>query len=239
MTGIDKVTETTGWDPTWEHVFSTQAWGKYPPEYVVRFVARNFYSAPDRGAVRILDLGCGTGASTWFMAREGFSVSGIDGSPTAVARALSRLDEEALAAELRVGDFTSLPWPDGHFEGVLDNASLYANPWGAARRAVAEIYRVLKPGGRLFSSCFSTRTWGFRTGEKGVRPGEFLSAAEGPLAGKGFCRFLTEAQVLELYRPLYIENIELASFTLGGRSHVIELWLVTCSKTDGGTLNAE
>jgi len=38
------------WDPIWERVFSSQAWGKYPGEDLIRFVARNFYAAPDRAA---------------------------------------------------------------------------------------------------------------------------------------------------------------------------------------------
>ncbi|MEI9897627.1 MAG: hypothetical protein WDN28_28155 [Chthoniobacter sp.] len=50
------------WDPVWERLFREQEWGKYPPEHVIRFVARNFYKAPDRKQVRLLDLGGGTGA---------------------------------------------------------------------------------------------------------------------------------------------------------------------------------
>src|SRR5690349_11778017 len=98
------------WDPIWETVFKSQEWGKYPPEQVIRFVARNFYAARDRKSVRILDLGCGTGACAWYMAREGFSVSGIDGSETAVRTAMLRLSEENLSADLRVGDYLHLPW---------------------------------------------------------------------------------------------------------------------------------
>jgi len=60
-------------DPVWEEVFRAQEWGKYPPEHVIRAVARNFYKAPDRKAVKILDIGSGPGANTWYVAREGFS----------------------------------------------------------------------------------------------------------------------------------------------------------------------
>jgi tRNA G46 methylase TrmB len=51
-----------------------QEWGKYPPEHVIRFVARNFYRVPDRKYVHLLEVGCGPGANVWFMAREGFAV---------------------------------------------------------------------------------------------------------------------------------------------------------------------
>jgi 2-polyprenyl-3-methyl-5-hydroxy-6-metoxy-1,4-benzoquinol methylase len=104
-------------DPIWEEKFQTEEWGKYPPERVIRFVARNFYASPDRQAIRLLDAGYGPGACTWYMAREGFRVAGIDGSPTAIKRANERLRTEGLSADLQVGDYVVLPWPDEFFDG--------------------------------------------------------------------------------------------------------------------------
>ncbi|HVE14009.1 MAG TPA: class I SAM-dependent methyltransferase, partial [Elusimicrobiota bacterium] len=89
------------WDPAWDDVFRAQPWGKYPPEEVVRFVARNFYKAPDRGAVRLLEIGCGPGANLWYAAREGFAVFGIDGSEPALEAARRRFAAEGLAGEFR------------------------------------------------------------------------------------------------------------------------------------------
>ncbi len=57
----------------WESVFQTQEWGKYPPEYLIRLVARHFYKIPDRSTPAFLDLGCGSGTNSWFLCREGFS----------------------------------------------------------------------------------------------------------------------------------------------------------------------
>ena len=59
-------------DPIWEKIHSTQAWGAYPSEHVIRFVTRNYYSAENRRAIKILDFGCGQGAHTWYLSREGF-----------------------------------------------------------------------------------------------------------------------------------------------------------------------
>src|ERR1019366_523612 len=84
------IMETQGWDPVWEQIFSTREWGKYPPEHVVRFVAGNFYRVPDRKEMCLLEVGCGPGANVWFMAREGFTVSRIDGSATAIKQARER-----------------------------------------------------------------------------------------------------------------------------------------------------
>src|SRR5262249_51180391 len=116
--------ESIGWDPKWEQIFSSRPWGKYPPEPIIREVMRAFSKNADRKQVRMLDLGCGPGANTWFMAREGFSVSGIDGSASAIAQNRQRLANERLSADLSVGDFTvALPWPDQTFDGVIDNVA--------------------------------------------------------------------------------------------------------------------
>src|SRR5439155_1569888 len=72
----------------------------------------------DRSAVHLLDLGSGPGASTWYMAREGFAVAAIDGSPTAIRQLQTRLGVEGLQADAKVGELIALPWPDGAFEGV-------------------------------------------------------------------------------------------------------------------------
>jgi len=168
---------------------------------------------PDRKAVHLLDLGCGPGACTWFMAREGFAVSGIDGSATAIARTKTRLTGEALQAHLHVGNFASLPWPDSFFDAAVDNASLYATPIDNARQAVNEVSRVLKPHGFFLSAAFSDRTWGYGQGPE-VEPGGFAQVSEGPLANKGFCRFLSQSQLASFYAPLEILSAETTSYSL-------------------------
>jgi len=218
------------WDPVWVAIFGEREWGKYPPEHGIRFIARHFYGAPDRRKVRLLDLGCGPGACTWYMAREGFDVAGVDGSATAITRARGRLAGEGLEADLRVGDFAVLPWPDAYFDGAVDNAALYATPLSNARKTVCEAYRVLKPGGLFLSAAFTDRTWGYGTGPQ-VEPGGFACVSEGPLADSGFQRFLGRPQIEELYTPFSTIGLETSSHTRENMSRTIELWIITCQKT--------
>lgn len=214
---------------TWDAVYRRQEWGKYPPEHVVRFVARSFYAAPDRKAVRILDLGAGVGASTWFIAREGFSVSAIDGSETAIGKLRERLVGERLEVDARVGDLGELPWPDATFDAVIDNVAMYCNPFAACERIVAGVHRVLKPGGRFLSATFTDRTWGFGSG-RAVEPGGFDDISEGPLAGKGFAMFFDRAHLDRLYAPFVDRTTERLSWTLDHEQHLVEMWIVTCRK---------
>ncbi|WP_433086661.1 class I SAM-dependent methyltransferase [Dactylosporangium sp. CA-052675] len=89
---------------------------------------------------RLLDIACGAGLALELAALRGAGCAGIDASPRLVAVARDRSPQ----ADIRVGDMTDLPWPDGSF----DVATSFRGIWGTTEAAVAELYRVLRPGGR-------------------------------------------------------------------------------------------
>jgi ubiquinone/menaquinone biosynthesis C-methylase UbiE len=163
------------------------------------------------------------------MAKEGFTVSGIDGSRTAIDHAEQRLINEGLKADLRVGDFTQLPWPDAAFDGVVENVSLYCNPIAAIERALDEVHRILRPGAPFLSSFFSDRTWGYGKGEMIERDG-FINLSEGPLAQAGFCFFLSRERVSEIFHKFVDLNVERISRTLNHEQHLVEQLIITCRK---------
>ena len=101
------------WNPVWEDIHASREWGRYPPEELIRFVARNYYDHYPRNEIRFLDVGCGIGSATWYLCREGFTVSALDGAPTAVDKLRERLHSEGLTADVRVGDAAALPYEDG------------------------------------------------------------------------------------------------------------------------------
>jgi SAM-dependent methyltransferase len=94
---------------------------------------------------RILDLACGTGRIAVPLARRGFEVAGIDLSQRALAIARS----EAPSLDLRHGDMRELPWDDRSFDGVVNvwTAFGYFETQEEDERVVAEVARVLRPGG--------------------------------------------------------------------------------------------
>lgn len=233
---LDQACETT-WDPVWEKIFQDREWGKYPPEHLIRFVARNFGRAAMRSDVRLLEIGCGPGANVWYMTREGFSVSGIDGSSTAIQKCSRRLATEGFSADLQVGDFARLPWPDQAFDAVVENVSLYTNPWTAIQSALREVVRVLKPGAHFLSSFFSDRTWGYGQGDP-IEPDGFINLREGPLAGAGFCLFLPRARVSALFHDFSDINVERTSYTVDNEQHLIEQFVISCRKPNTGNSRA-
>jgi ubiquinone/menaquinone biosynthesis C-methylase UbiE len=117
----------SSWDNVWDDVFANQEWGKYPSESLIQFIARNYYKL-DRKTVRILEVGCGTGANVWFVAREGFAAYGIDGSAIAINKAAKRMSDEGIGnVSLVVGDIIKLPYEDNFFDAVIDNECIYSN----------------------------------------------------------------------------------------------------------------
>lgn len=96
---------------------------------------------------RILDLGCGTGWTSLFLARRGHEVTGQDIAPDMIAAAEAARDREALA-NLRFvsSDYESLAF-DGEFDGALFFDSLHHAVDEEA--ALAGAYRALRPGGVL------------------------------------------------------------------------------------------
>ena len=99
-----------------------------------------------------LDLGCGTGSLTVLLARRGLKVTAFDHSPDMLAVARSKTDAEGLSETVTFseGDIRSLPVPDASFDVVTCQRVLHHVP--EADAVIAEVARVLKPGGIFFLS---------------------------------------------------------------------------------------
>jgi ubiquinone/menaquinone biosynthesis C-methylase UbiE len=95
---------------------------------------------------RVLEIGCGPGHLLAAMAAAGYHVSAVELSPQMVRQARNRLRRGGLAAELVRGRAQALPWPAGVFDNVVMTfpAGFVLDP-----RTVGEVWRVLRPGGRL------------------------------------------------------------------------------------------
>ena len=218
----------------WEQLFASRTWGAYPPEELVRFIARNFRSVPDKSEVRVLEIGCGPGPNIWYLVREGYTVAGIDGSPTAIRQATARLMAEELPhqeprVDLKVGNFTSLPWTDESFDVVIDVEALYANRMANITAGIAEIRRTLKPGGLFFGKMFGTQTTGSDSGER-VEPGTCLAPKTGPCAGNDMAHFFTREELEQFFAGFRDLCIDQTVRTDGNRTVQIFEWIVSARK---------
>jgi ubiquinone/menaquinone biosynthesis C-methylase UbiE len=133
---------------------------RYPNEELLRFIGGYYFSVPraDRSKIAVLEIGCGSGANLWMIAREGFNAHGLD-----ISREGLKLCEEMLAswgvsATLKQGDMTKLPYDDKAFDVVIDVVSSYCLDKGSYKNFLDEMERVLKPGGRFFSFTPSSKS---------------------------------------------------------------------------------
>ncbi|MGE5100042.1 MAG: class I SAM-dependent methyltransferase [Deltaproteobacteria bacterium] len=101
----------------------------------------------DEGRGRdVLEIGVGMGADHLEWAKESpRSLTGIDLTPRAIEMTRARLDTYSLTSSLECGDAECLPFPDESFDLVYSWGVLHHSP--DTPRAVAEVYRVLRPGG--------------------------------------------------------------------------------------------
>jgi ubiquinone/menaquinone biosynthesis C-methylase UbiE len=100
----------------------------------------------------VLEVGCGTGELTRrARVRAGSSalVSGIDPSAEIIRVARQKSDRANLGIDYRVAAIEALPFPDAIFDVVLSSMMMHHLPEDLKPRGLAEVRRVLKPGGRL------------------------------------------------------------------------------------------
>ena len=119
----------------------------------------------ERGAqARVLDVGCGAGFLSNHLAREGFEVTGVDASKASLDVA-ARHDVSGRARYV-LGDALALPFPAASFDVVcaMDFLEHVEDP----AAVVAEISRVLKPGGLFFFHTFNRNPLAWLVIIKGV-----------------------------------------------------------------------
>ncbi len=106
---------------------------------------------------QVLDVGCGTGTLAMkVVPRVGTTgrVFGIDPGTQQIARARLKAARNSLPVEFQVGVIEQLNFPDQSFDVVMSTIMMHHLSDSLKRQGLAEIYRVLKPGGRLVIADF-------------------------------------------------------------------------------------
>jgi SAM-dependent methyltransferase len=203
---------------------------RYPHNTVVSHVIRYASQSTDRKKVKVLDIGCGAGNNLVFIADAGLQACGIDGSPSAIAFAQRRLQELHLFADVRVGDFATLPWPDDCFDLVIDRCALSHSRRTTIELALDEVQRTLKPGGELYSEMWSANHF-----EMGF----------GVPLGDGSCDVFSEGTFKSIGTTFFanahdIDTLFGSRFEITAKNHILcqhmvenrtsASWVITCQK---------
>jgi tellurite methyltransferase len=126
-----------------------------------------------RGASAALDLGCGVGRHSLFLADAGLDVEAMDASATGLEVLRQTATARNLTLEIRHADADSLPFPEATFDFVLSWDVIYHGNLGDVGRRIAEIWRVLKPGGLFQCTMLPWRNNNYGVGRQ-VAPGTFV-----------------------------------------------------------------
>lgn len=195
---------------TWEQIHQERDWGKYPNEDLVRFIFRRMLRGTREGK-RILEIGCGTGANLWMIAREGFGAAGIDIAPTAIRKAINHLSRDKLHADLQTGDAREIErfYEPGTFDAIVDVGTLMHLTQAEAKDVVRQAQSLLKPGGWFFSAeCVADDCF------------------RGPVEDRGYVHFYHRAEIEDLYSTFFAISIEKTARTYCHESESYSRWIV-------------
>jgi cyclopropane fatty-acyl-phospholipid synthase-like methyltransferase len=147
-------------DPPWDT-------GITPPE-MVEAIAGPEALTPGRA----LDLGCGTGTNSLFLARHGWHVVGVDLAGRAVRKAKRKASKAGLSVDFYTADVTKLDFLDPFFDLALDIGCFHAlndEGWGRYRD---QLQRLLRPEARFMLYAFGPRQGRFM--QMGITPDQVL-----------------------------------------------------------------
>ena len=117
--------------------------------------------------LRVLEIGCGMGTDGVQFAKAGAIYTGVDLTEAAIDLARRNFDLNDLRGEFRVSDAENLDFTDQSFDLVYSHGVLHHTP--DIQRAVAEIHRVLKPGGRAVVMLYHRGSYNYRIGIRVLR----------------------------------------------------------------------
>jgi SAM-dependent methyltransferase len=197
------------------------------PERLPRFL---FACLRLRPGERVLEAGCGTG-NLWSANAdrlpEGLSLVLTDLSPGMLDESRRRLAALEPAPELRLADVQSLPFPEASFDVAVASHMLYHVPDRA--RALAELARALRPGGRLVASTYAW-THMLELRELVARLG--VPTAMRPV-GRSPGEFDLESAVDEIARVLRVERVERRDSALAVTDAEVARAVVSSMAADG------
>ena len=102
---------------------------------------------------KALDLCCGAGTNTVYLAEKGFEVTGIDISPTAVDIAKEKAEQANAKINFSVQNFVELPFRDELFDFIFDMGCFHHVEPEDREKFIGGVHRVLKDGGLYMLTC--------------------------------------------------------------------------------------
>jgi SAM-dependent methyltransferase len=201
----------------------------YPNDHVVRFLMANRELLEKHHPARFLDIGLGAGRHTKLAAELGFRAFGVDISFVGLQHARERLLATGLQASLSQASMLALPYIDCSFAVLLSYGVFYYGTATEMRRSIAEVHRILIPGGKALVVLRTSDDYRFG---KGVRLGhntfQLTIAETNELHSTQ--HFLAADDVPVYFASFAHVGFEKTDTSFGNRCGMNSDWLITVEK---------
>ena len=157
----------------WDQIFSEKGKVFTEPHPDMDRISELF---KEKGVVRILDLGSGTGRHLVYFAKKGFEVYGIDASPKGIEMANQWLSEENLKANIVLHRMEEkFPYENNFFDAIISIQVIHHNRMKDIKVTISEIGRILRKGGIIFITFPKLGgTWRETSDLKEIEKGTFI-----------------------------------------------------------------
>ena len=205
---------------------------RYPHDAVVRWFFANYREHFDN-KINFLDVGCGGGRHSIFLANLGCNVSAIDYSSNAIDILNLWAMEQNLQIDTKVSSVIELPYAENSFSGIISVGVLCYLNINSIKKSVDEMYRVLMPGGKLFVTTRSNKDSRYLVGNKSTANHAVVAGDKSvpwqSEIGMDMV-FLSEEDVEQMFHKFKKINIERESFSMCGRKYLNDDWIITALK---------
>lgn len=123
----------------------------------------------------------------------------------------------------------ALEYDNDFFDCVIDSACVCANLYSNIGKMYEEIFRVLKKGGKMYSTCFGTKTDGYMTGTC-LEEGTYENIDQGVLASRGIVHFFTEQEFVKTISETGFNSIKVDTMQYTDNGAVVEMFMAKAEK---------
>lgn len=191
------------WDTQWSTEEGRADWIE-PDVFIVESLAlmRKYHISS------VLDLGCGPGRHSLFLAEMGFNVQGVDASPTAIAYLEKESAKCGFAIKKGICEMTDLDLPTDSFDMVLAWNVIYHGDIPVVQRSLSEIGRILRRGGLFVGTMLSKRNGEIQTGNE-IAHNTYINQEKSDKDHPHF--YCNAAELIGLFHgfePLVLQDVE-------------------------------